>query len=95
MAQEPVGDVKPALPRKTRDVVISYDPGDGAALCTVGDAAKLSNVSKRTIYNWIGHGWVKVRRLPSGRQRIEVRSLMRRGDLPGQGSQSAAAEVAV
>jgi hypothetical protein len=92
MAHEPAGGVKPALPRKTREVVISYDPVDGAALCTVGDAARLSNVSKRTIYNWIGHGWVQVRRMPSGRQRIEVKSLMRRSPA-GQVDSSAAAEV--
>ena len=47
---------------------------------TLSGACKAMHVSKRTIYNWIGKGWVETRRTPSGNVRVSAASLWRRQD---------------
>lgn len=41
----------------------------------VQGAMVMAGKSRRTIFNWIKHGWVTIRRLPNGKPQILVASL--------------------
>ena len=54
---------------------LTIDPNDGVQLARPGQAARLAGISRRTIYNWIEAGKVRVRYAASGVVLIEVNSL--------------------
>ena len=54
----------------------------GERLVTIMEACTIAAVSRRTIYNWLGKGWLVVRYTPSGTVRIAASSLIREARSP-------------
>lgn len=54
---------------------MSFDPNRKSV--TITKAAEIAGVSRRTIYNWMDHGYLDVIEVVSGTKRIYVDSLFR------------------
>lgn len=56
---------------------------DDDSWVTIGEAAKLAMVSRRTIYSWLNKGFIKdedIRVTPAGKRRIRKGALLRPTD---------------
>lgn len=80
-------------PTHVPGVRYAIDPVDGAELVSIPDAAKITQVSVRTIYNWIYRGQVSVRYRPSGRMQVVAETLFRDPQEPSQDAAHGTAAV--
>lgn len=53
---------------------------NGEEYCPFGIAAEKAGVSRKTIYNWIAEGKIKVLVKPSGRKLVRVKDLLKEED---------------